>query len=160
MFDSFFFSFVNDFFSSFAQTKNELKTFFFSPKSRFVHGRVLKRKFWKWKSDNPRRYKLKSNETYSGITITSPGFYVPQGRELRLRVKLEDINNKLSSFNYEGFRITNYEMESSAMYGLASMLGHNAVAICLIIANRLNKNANENYRDKVKELIMYVLNKI
>ncbi len=104
--------------------------------------------------------RLYSDETFSGITVTSPGFYVPQGRELRLNTKIKDINDKLSSFNYNGFRITNYEMESSAMYGLAKLLNHNAIAICLIIANRLNKNANENYREQVKELISYVLNKI
>lgn len=103
---------------------------------------------------------LKSEDTFTGITITSPGFYVPQGRELRLSTKLDDINKKLSDFEYHGYKITNYEMESSAMYGLAKMLGHEAIAICLIIANRLNKEANENYRGKVKELIEYVLHKI
>lgn len=103
---------------------------------------------------------LNDETTFAGITITAPGFYVPQGRELRLTKKLNDINNRLSNFEYHGFKITNYEMESSALYGLAKMLGHEAVAICLIIANRLNKEANENYRDKVKELIEYVLQKI
>ncbi|SNZ01660.1 nucleoside phosphorylase [Flagellimonas pacifica] len=103
---------------------------------------------------------LKSKEAFSGITITSPGFYVPQGRELRLSKKLKDINQKLSDFEYHGYKITNYEMESSALYGLAKMLGHEAIAICLVIANRLNNQANENYRDNVKELIAYVLHKI
>ncbi|MGX1927787.1 nucleoside phosphorylase [Flagellimonas sp. 2504JD4-2] len=103
---------------------------------------------------------LKSKTTFSGITITAPGFYVPQGRELRLSKKLDDINKKLSDFEYHGYKITNYEMESSALYGLAKMLGHEAIAICLIIANRLNKEANKNYRDNVKELITYVLHKI
>ena len=103
---------------------------------------------------------LVSDKVFKGITVTSPGFYVPQGRELRLNTKIEEINKKLSSFSYDDFRIANYEMESSAMYGLAKMLGHNAIAICLIIANRLNKNANENYRNNVEELIVYVLEKI
>ncbi|WP_420320122.1 nucleoside phosphorylase [Flagellimonas sp.] len=103
---------------------------------------------------------LNSEETFTGITITSPGFYVPQGRELRLSKKMNNINQKLSDFEYHGYKITNYEMESSALYGLAKMLGHEAIAICLIIANRLNNQANENYRDKVKELIAYVLRKI
>ncbi|MCF7568450.1 nucleoside phosphorylase [Sabulilitoribacter arenilitoris] len=103
---------------------------------------------------------LNSKETHSGITITSPGFYVPQGRELRLNSKLKNINNKLSSFFYEDHRITNYEMESSAMYGLSKLLGHEAIAICLIIANRLNKNANPNYKSEVEKLIKYVLDKI
>lgn len=104
--------------------------------------------------------KLNSQDTFTGITITSPGFYVPQGRELRLSKKVKNINQKLSDFEYHGYRITNYEMESSAMYGLAKMLGHDAITICLIIANRLNKTANENYQKKMKELITYVLNKI
>lgn len=103
---------------------------------------------------------LKSAETFTGITITAPGFYVPQGRELRLSKKLDGINNKLSLFEYHGYQITNYEMESSALYGLSKMLGHDAIAICLIIANRLNKEANKNYRKNVKELITYVLHKI
>ncbi|WP_420603092.1 nucleoside phosphorylase [Flagellimonas sp.] len=104
--------------------------------------------------------KLKSEGIHTGITITSPGFYVPQGRELRLAGTLENINDQLSSFEYDGFRITNYEMESSALYGLAKMLDHNAIAICLIIANRLNKNANQNYRGHVKELVRHVLDQI
>lgn len=104
--------------------------------------------------------KLKSHQTHSGITITSPGFYVPQGRELRLEAKLCDINSELSNFEFDGFKITNYEMESSALYGLAKMLGHKAAAICLIIANRLNKNANQNYREEVKGLIKYGLDRI
>lgn len=103
---------------------------------------------------------LDSDRTRSGITVTSPGFYVPQGRELRLQTKLRDINSTLSSFNYKDWKIANYEMESSSMYGLAKLLGHDAVAICLIIANRLNKNANENYRDEMNHLIQYVLTKI
>ncbi len=104
--------------------------------------------------------KLKSDKTQLGITVTSPGFYVPQGRELRLSAKLENINEVLSHFEEDGLRITNYEMESSAMYGLAKMLGHKAVAICLIIANRLNKNANQNYREDMKGLILYTLKRI
>ena len=103
---------------------------------------------------------LVSNDTFSGITVTSPGFYVPQGRELRLSTEIKDINTKLSNFSCDNLKIANYEMESSAIYGLAKMLGHNAVAICLIIANRLNKNVNENYRNEMEELIVYVLEKI
>ena len=103
---------------------------------------------------------LVSDQIFTGITITSPGFYVPQGRELRLSTEIETINAKLSRFSYNDVEITNYEMESSAIYGLAKMLGHHAVAICLIIANRLNKNANEHYRDNMEELIVYVLDKI
>lgn len=104
--------------------------------------------------------KLNSDFTYSGITITSPGFYVPQGRKLRLNGKMKNINDELSNFEYNGFKIANYEMESSALYGLAKVLGHEAVAICLVAANRFNKNANLNYREKMKALIEYVLNRV
>ena len=104
--------------------------------------------------------KLNSDVTFSGITVTSPGFYVPQGRELRLHAKLRGINEKLSGFEYHGLQILNYEMESSAMYALARLLGHEALAICLVIANRINKNTTRNYRDHIKNLIEYVLNKI
>lgn len=103
---------------------------------------------------------LVSDHVFTGITVTSPGFYVPQGRELRLTTKIRDINKKLSSFSYDDYRIANYEMESSAIYGLAKMLGHHAVAVCLIITNRFNKNANEHYRKNMEELIVYVLEKI
>lgn len=98
--------------------------------------------------------------TKEGITVTSPGFYVPQGRELRLKAKIKNINEKLSSFEHDGYRITNYEMESAAIYALSKLMGHRAIAICLIIADRMNKNANQNYGDNMKGLIEYVLKKV
>ena len=104
--------------------------------------------------------KLNSNLVHSGVTITSPGFYVPQGRKLRVNAAIENINDRLSEFEYNEVRITNYEMESAALYGLARVLGHQAVAICLIAANRFNKDANLNYREKMKTLIEYVLDNL
>ena len=104
--------------------------------------------------------KLNSTQTYSGITITSPGFYGPQNRELRLNPAMNSLYNNLSDFDYSEEIVTNYEMESAAIYGLTKLLGHEAVTICLIIANRINGEVNKNYREKVKRLVLYVLEKI
>lgn len=95
-----------------------------------------------------------------GITISSPGFYGPQGRVLRLPIIDPEINNKIEKFEYQGQKITNYEMESSALYGLSKLLGHKALTICVIIANRVNKTFLDNYKLKVEELILYTLEKL
>ena len=79
------------------------------------------------------------SEFRRGITISAPGFYGPQGRELRLEIQDREINDKIRSFRYNGRCITNYEMESSAIFGLSKLLGHNAGTVCLIIANRYAK---------------------
>ncbi len=92
-----------------------------------------------------------------GITISAPGFYGPQGRQLRLSVADPQLNEKLRSFKYEQHRITNFEMECSAIYGLSKMLGHNALTICNIIANRYSKQYSNNYKEKIKGLIQNVL---
>jgi uridine phosphorylase len=95
-----------------------------------------------------------------GITISAPGFYGPQGRVLRLPLQDADINSKITDFEYEGKKITNYEMECSAIYGLAALLGHNAITVCSIIANRLNKNASCNYQKSIRNLIETVLQRL
>lgn len=92
-----------------------------------------------------------------GVTISASGFYGPQGRVLRLPIASPNINKRIESFDYEGQKITNYEMECSAIYGLAKLLGHQATTVCLIIANRQNKNANGSYHDQMKKLIGKVL---
>ena len=92
-----------------------------------------------------------------GVTISAPGFYAPQGRELRLPLAFPNLNEQVESFEYEGKRITNFEMECSAIYGLSKLLGHDALTICLIIANRVTLTANENYRPEMKKLIAKVL---
>jgi len=104
--------------------------------------------------------KLSGERTVAGINISAPGFYGPQGRILRLPLADPGLNEKVESFSFSGKRITNYEMESSAIYGLAKLLGHEAVTICLIIANRVTLEANERYRPLMKKLIRYVLDKI
>jgi len=96
----------------------------------------------------------------TGLTISAPGFYGPQGRILRLPIQDMDINNKISAFEYQGMKITNYEMECSAIYGLSKLLNHNAVTICNIIANRVRGEYSKNYRKSVNELIIKVLERI
>ena len=95
-----------------------------------------------------------------GITISAPGFYGPQGRILRLPIVDENINDKVSLFRYENDRITNYEMESSAIYGLSKLLGHNALTVCNIIANRKRKEYSKDYKKSIDLLIKKILDRI
>ncbi|WP_082305047.1 nucleoside phosphorylase [Persicobacter sp. CCB-QB2] len=104
--------------------------------------------------------KLKSEHTTAGVTISAPGFYGPQGRMLRLKTQDTGLNEKITSFAFEGQKITNYEMECSALYGLSAMLGHHAATICLIIANRLRGEFGGDYKPHMKQLVQYVLNKV
>lgn len=95
-----------------------------------------------------------------GINISAPGFYGPQGRVLRLPLLDPMINEKIESFDFYGKKISNYEMESSAIYGLSKLLGHNALTVCLIIANRVTKEALTDYKPKMEEMISFVLDKL
>lgn len=104
--------------------------------------------------------KLASDRTHLGMTITAGGFYGPQGRVLRLPVQDPDLNRKIDSFNFKGVRITNLEMETSAIYGLSKLLGHNACSMNAIIANRALGEFSENPVQVVEDLIAYTLNKI
>ena len=104
--------------------------------------------------------KLTSDRTKEGITVTSSGFYGPQGRQLRLKNRTSELNDKLTSFNSGGHRITNFEMESSALFSLGKALGHECATICLGIANRPNKEFSTGYNDDMLELIEYVLDRI
>jgi len=103
--------------------------------------------------------KLKGNNM-TGVTISAPGFYGPQGRVLRLPIIDPEINNKIEKFDFNGKKITNYEMESSALFGLSKLLGHEALTICVIIANRVNKTFSKDYKPKVEALIKYTLDKL
>ena len=96
-------------------------------------------------------------ETCSGITISAPGFYGPQGRSIRLQPLDPRLNEKLESFRYRGLRITNYEMESSALFGLARLLGHQAVTLCAVMANRATMEFTDNHRPVVEKLIKFTL---
>lgn len=104
--------------------------------------------------------KVGGNDMRRGITISAPGFYGPQGRVLRLPIQDADINKKINKFDYEGRKITNYEMESSAIFGLSKLLGHNAATVCCIIANRFRKEYSCDYKTSVKKLIKTVLDRV
>ncbi len=95
-----------------------------------------------------------------GVTISAPGFYGPQGRQLRLETADPLLNNKITDFDFKGEKITNYEMESSAIFGLSKLLGHNSVTICAIIANRVKKEYSKDYKPVIKKLIKHVLERI
>ncbi len=95
-----------------------------------------------------------------GITISAPGFYGPQGRVLRLQIQDPEINDKIRIFRYNDKRITNYEMESSALFGLSALLGHQAATVCVIIANRYAKKYSKDYKPAVKNLIKHVLDSL
>jgi uridine phosphorylase len=99
-------------------------------------------------------------DLHKGITITANGFYGPQGRALRLPLARPELNGLLESFEHEGLRLTNYEMESSAVAGLAALQGHKALTVCLVIANRLFKNVTVDYKQRMNELLDTVLNRL
>lgn len=103
---------------------------------------------------------LASDKTVKGITVTSSGFYGPQGRQLRLKTKTEELNDQLTSFQHELGRIINFEMESSALFALGKALGHECVTICLGIANRPTKDFSKDYSKDMLGLIEYVLERI
>ena len=104
--------------------------------------------------------KIHQINTTSGVTISAPGFYGPQGRVLRLPIADPVLNEKIASFLFEGQKITNFEMECSAIYGLSKLLDHEALTICLIIANRVKKEANANYHETMETLIKFVLERL
>ena len=95
-----------------------------------------------------------------GNTISAVGFYGPQGRELRLPLANPDLNRRIEEFRYHGRKITNYEMESAPLQGLGKLLGHKAMTVCSIIANRYNTEANPNYKDGIRKLVETVLERI
>jgi len=122
-----------------------------------------------WPDDLPKAYivagstalmeKMKKGYV-SGITATAPGFFGPQGRVLRLPLAYPDLNDRISAFAHKGYRITNFEMETSALYGLSKALGHNAMTVCAIIANRLRKEYAKDYKPSVTALIEDLLEKL
>ena len=104
--------------------------------------------------------RIAGNEMVKGVTIACGGFFGPQGRELRIPLADPKQNEKVESFEYNGYRITNFEMESSALAGLARLMGHKAMTCCMVIANRRAKNVNANYKNSIDELIKLVLERI
>ena len=104
--------------------------------------------------------RIACNDMVRGVTIACGGFYGPQGRELRIPLADPTQNHKVENFEYEGWKITNFEMESSALAGLSRLLGHKATTCCMVIANRLIKEANPNYKNSIDTLIKIVLERI
>ena len=104
--------------------------------------------------------RIAGDEMVRGVTIACGGFFGPQGRELRIPLADPKQNEKVESFEYNGYHITNFEMESSALAGLARLMGHKAVTCCMVIANRRAKNVNANYKNSIDELIKLVLERI
>lgn len=123
-----------------------------------------------WHEDKARPYiikgseklaaKLRSSKVFEGFTATAPGFYGPQGRVLRLAIQDPTLNSKIDAFSFNGIKITNLEMETSAIYGLSRLLGHNSLSMNAIIANRANGTFSENPYKVVEELIQYTLDKL
>lgn len=104
--------------------------------------------------------KLKSDQTHNGLTATCGGFYGPQGRVLRLELQDDSLNHKMDSFDYKGLRVTNFEMETSAIYGLSKLLGHKACSMNAILANRALGTFSKTPLATIDKLIVYTLNKL
>ncbi|NPD48197.1 MULTISPECIES: nucleoside phosphorylase [unclassified Lentimicrobium] len=122
-----------------------------------------------WPDDLPKAYIVPGSEELlntvgknfmKGITATAPGFFGPQGRVLRMPLAYPDLNDRISSFSYQGQKLTNFEMETSALYGLSKALGHHAMTVCAIIANRERKEYSKDYKITVVKLIEELLEQI
>ncbi len=122
-----------------------------------------------WDKRRPVPYFVKSSDSlfnklnrnvFSGITLTSPGFYGPQGRILRLAVTDPELNDKIHSFSANGIKIMNYEMESSALFALSQLLGHESVTVCAIIANRITKKFIRDHEPVMENLLQFTLDSI
>lgn len=124
--------------------------------------------FLEWPDTLPYPYAVNANQELAelfrsekfikGITISAPGFYAPQGRRLRLDTFDSEINNKLAEFSFRGRTICNYEMESSAIYGLSALLGHKALTLCVAIGNRVTGEFINDYKPILMDLGRKVLN--
>lgn len=101
--------------------------------------------------------RIAKDDMMRGCTIAANGFYGPQGRVLRCNIAVPDINERITNFRYEGQRITNYEMEGSAIAGLSLLMGHKAMTVCCVIAQRKVEAANTDYKPRIKELVQTVL---
>ncbi len=99
-------------------------------------------------------------DMHHGITATAPGFYGPQGRTVRLHPSIENLNEKLASFSYDGTPVTNLEMETSAIFGFSHLLGHEALTVCLIIANRPKGTFLNDYHPQMRELVGRVVERL
>ena len=112
------------------------------------------------KADESLTEQIAQNDMVRGITVACGGFFGPQGRELRIPLADPHQNEKIESFEYKGKHITNFEMESSALAGLARLMGHRATTCCMVIANRRAGKADTGYKNKIDDLIQTVLDRI
>ena len=108
-------------------------------------------------NDNDLLSRINRDDMVDGITIAAGGFFGPQGRKLRIPLEDPNQNDKIMSFEYKGYLITNFEMEGSALAGLSRLLGHKAMTVCMVIANRRAKEANTTYKNSIDDLILKVL---
>lgn len=104
--------------------------------------------------------RIAGDDMVRGITIACGGFFGPQGRRLRLPLMDPNLNEKIESFEYDGMRVNNFEMESSALAGLATLMGHHAMTCCMVIANRRAKKMETDYKGDIDGLITSVLERI
>ena len=104
--------------------------------------------------------RIGKDDFVKGYTIAANGFYGPQGREVRLPLAVPGLNARIEAFEYNGGHITNYEMESSALQGLAKLMGHKALTVCSVIANRVATPVNPNYKTAVEDLVKTVLERL
>ena len=120
------------------------------------------KKAWPIVIDNSKKLEkiFDSDQVYKGLTATAGGFYGPQGRVLRLPLQNPGLNHKMDTFNFNGYKITNFEMETSVIYGLSKLLGHDALSLNAIIANRANGTFSKDYKKTIDNLIKYTLDKI
>lgn len=127
------------------------------------------KKHVKWDRHLPDPYFVRASDklikmfedcTYKGMTISASGFYGPQGRVVRQGLAMPDMLEDFESFEFKGYKITNFEMEGSALAGMAAKLGHDAGTVCCAIAHRYLKDANTNYKNRVRELVELVLERL
>jgi len=107
-----------------------------------------------------RLIKLFEKDTVKGMTVSASGFYGPQGRVVRQGLAMPNMLEDFEKFEYDGYKITNFEMESSALAGMSAKLGHDAITICCAIAHRYLKDANTDYKPRVQELVQLVMDKV
>ena len=127
---------------------------------KFVHWNSLWAAPYVVKADEELVNRIGQNDMHRGNTIASVGFYAPQGREVRLKLKEPELIKKIEEFRFNGEPITNFEMESACLQGMAKLLGHKAMTVCCIIAQRREEDANTDYKPAVEQLVKTVLDRI
>ena len=112
------------------------------------------------RADEELASRIAGNDMVMGVTCSAVGFYGPQGRVVRLPIAAPLLNERLERFEYQGHKITNYEMESAPLAGFARLMGHKAVTVCSVVANRVALNSNPNYKTAIEDLVVTVLDRI